>query len=1465
MHLIKRGFVAFLVIFNVFIYDLDASNGYPTLPDTLSATMSGGGQICQNGGGTNLVITFTGDGPYTFVYGVLVSGVPQPQPAIVTTSNPLLIPVNPTLGTFYLPLSVSNASASGNVWGQAAVFVFNPSTAVMTGSASFCDSVDTEISIDFTGTGPFNIFYTKDGLPQPVISTFEDPFFLPVLTDTTTTFVLTGVESPGCVGNAIGDATITVRYTPTYSELSFDCDPVAEQYVLSFDVTSFVPPLSLVSGAGSFSGFHFTSSPTPADSLFKIVFHDGGMCGDVVISGGAECSCLTDAGVLDTIPKIVCPGSSLGFSGDFSTGFILDANDTLQYALVTDSTSAWKQHIIAWSDQFYFPSAPQNTVYDTFVYFVVAVAGNHVGGTLDLTDPCLDLSNFVPVMYRSNPEGSWGSLSGVDTNGNACLGDTVRVCVLLSGLPPFKLSYNLNGLDIHLNGIQSHKVEIPVVLSGQSHLKLVSLSDRFCAGSVTAEEIGLDVNPPPFITNLTAECGYYQSFYTVSFDAVGMPPFSVAGLSGTFIGNRFSSAPILAGAPYNIMLNDSNLCGIDTASGIEACPCLTRAGDLTQGMINLCYGDTYTGQFPTNIHLESGDSIYCVLIRAGSNDVVAYSDAAGNGASFAFGGSLQAGMAYQLAFFAGKNIQGALPDLTHPCLSIATGEIIMWDSPVSALMVGDTIVCASNPGSVSVQCAGDPPFVLFYLENGLGVWRNGLNVGTNNFMVNGTTTTTFTPVSITNLHGCLGTVSGVGQVLVSAVPEIENLIKQCDYDTDRYRIHFGVSNGTQENTPYTVSGIAGIFSDTLFTSNYQLNAYPYTVVIASADGCTATTSGISECVCPTFSGSLDTSAISICLPASQLEVPYLMNNSLDTGDIQRFILCTSASQLPLGVLASSGTPVFTNPEVLVPESWYEVVAVAGNDDGSGNILWSDPCLSVSAPLRVRVLSPPEVFLPEDTTLCKGGVAEFNLQFSGKPPFIVNYQLDGNTLPVLISNDYTFNLTSQNVQSRQAFTLTGLIDAQCPGFVSDTMVIAVYPTPFLTLSGDTTLCEGGAANLAFYGTGGSIFDVNLQWGGSLEKFNGLKSGETRILNFPVGSDSVSYFKILGFEIPENDCPVEVGDSVVVRVDRPTVQLSGSSDAGFGVTCTGDTDGYIVAIASGIPPFVYTWNGGLSGDTISGVGAGNFLVTVTDQIGCTATSTYTITEPPRLKASAEGFDPWCAGGVGQIFLSAIEGGVGPFVAGIEPGGLFLADTLPMLLGELAKGAYNMVVEDSKGCSIDTLVILSDPPELALELGPDLVVELGDSIRVAVMVIGGTPPYTWNWKGGRISMGVLLDTPSNPTEYVVTITDANGCQTVDAVAVSISVNQQAYIPNVINKHEAENSKLTVYAGKQVTKVEYFNVFDRWGGVVYANTNFLPNDPAQGWDGRNANPGVYVYMVSLLLRDGSTRFLIGDVTLLP
>jgi gliding motility-associated-like protein len=104
---------------------------------------------------------------------------------------------------------------------------------------------------------------------------------------------------------------------------------------------------------------------------------------------------------------------------------------------------------------------------------------------------------------------------------------------------------------------------------------------------------------------------------------------------------------------------------------------------------------------------------------------------------------------------------------------------------------------------------------------------------------------------------------------------------------------------------------------------------------------------------------------------------------------------------------------------------------------------------------------------------------------------------------------------------------------------------------------------------------------------------------------------------------------------------------------------------------------------------------------------------------------------------------------------------------------------------------------------------------------------------------------------------------------VKVQVIQDLPAFIPNVFSPNgDGVNDGFTIFGGPAIDEVESLRVFHRWGGMVFENENFQPNDPRLGWDGRSGNgqmlnPAVFVFFARVRYLDGAVEEFAGDVTL--
>ncbi|SDN14186.1 SprB repeat-containing protein, partial [Kriegella aquimaris] len=193
------------------------------------------------------------------------------------------------------------------------------------------------------------------------------------------------------------------------------------------------------------------------------------------------------------------------------------------------------------------------------------------------------------------------------------------------------------------------------------------------------------------------------------------------------------------------------------------------------------------------------------------------------------------------------------------------------------------------------------------------------------------------------------------------------------------------------------------------------------------------------------------------------------------------------------------------------------------------------------------------------------------------------------------------------------------------------------------------------------------------------------------------------------------------------------------------------------------------------TISGLPAGNYTVTVRDlddpTAGCTVTLLQTINEPTVVTVSNVATQPTCVDD-GSVVITA-NGGSGGFtyeilqpdtvVLGPQSGNLFTG------LNQL--GLHTITVTDTNGCTETDTFTLTAPalPTASIDPASDLCFDSSNagSATVVVGATGGSGSYVYSMNGGSLRTS---NTFANlvPGNYTFQVRDTNGC--VDDIAFTI-----------------------------------------------------------------------------------------------
>ena len=141
--------------------------------------------------------------------------------------------------------------------------------------------------------------------------------------------------------------------------------------------------------------------------------------------------CPTDAGTMleQTLHACINVPATLTHNADE----VLDNDDLLQFILFSDPSDTLGSIIVTSNTPaFIFNPATMQT---GVTYYVAAIAGNNVGGNVDLNDPCFDISNAAQLIWHPLPE-----VELQTDNSDVCPGGCRTLTATLTGTPPFTLT-----------------------------------------------------------------------------------------------------------------------------------------------------------------------------------------------------------------------------------------------------------------------------------------------------------------------------------------------------------------------------------------------------------------------------------------------------------------------------------------------------------------------------------------------------------------------------------------------------------------------------------------------------------------------------------------------------------------------------------------------------------------------------------------------------------------------------------------------------------------------------------------------------------------------------------------------------------------------------------------------------------------------------------------------------------------
>ena len=343
--------------------------------------------------------------------------------------------------------------------------------------------------------------------------------------------------------------------------------------------------------------------------------------------------------------------------------------------------------------------------------------------------------------------------------------------------------------------------------------------------------------------------------------------------------------------------------------------------------------------------------------------------------------------------------------------------------------------------------------------------------------------------------------------------------------------------------------------------------------------------------------------------------------------------------------------------------------------------------------------------------------------------------------------------SQNYYNNDG--VSDILDANgCPTTASNTLTINVTTCPTPVLSSNGPICPGATLNLFSQYSG----NASYYWTGP----NGFTSALQNPSIPNVTSANAGTYTI-NYTFPGLTCLVDTSIAVTIYT-VPVIQSSSFVNP----SCFGNANGSASVTVSGTGPFTYLWSNGATTSSISNLVAGNYSVTIRNSNNCTTIQNFTLTQPLILGASASvtsnynGFNVSCRNSTNGSSNLAITGGTSPYSVVWSNG------ATTQNLSNIGAGTYTVTVTDSKGCTANSSVTLTQPTTLQLGAVNQTNVSCfgGNNGALDITVSGSVPAYSYAWSNSATSQDI-----SNLTvgTYTITITDANNCTTNNSYTIT------------------------------------------------------------------------------------------------
>jgi len=239
---------------------------------------------------------------------------------------------------------------------------------------------------------------------------------------------------------------------------------------------------------------------------------------------------------------------------------------------------------------------------------------------------------------------------------------------------------------------------------------------------------------------------------------------------------------------------------------------------------------------------------------------------------------------------------------------------------------------------------------------------------------------------------------------------------------------------------------------------------------------------------------------------------------------------------------------------------------------------------------------------------------------------------------------------------------------------------------------------------------------------------------------------------------------------IDVTEPTAVSANT--ASTPTSCNGLSDGTAsVEGADGIAPYTYQWDANAfnqTTQTVTGLSAGNYNVTITDANDCEFVANVTVEEPDAIELSIEMMPVNCIDGDDGSATVTATGGTGNYTFEWDAA---TGNQTGATATNLIAGNYSVTVFDENNCFTTTSITITQPATAVTAFGVDSQVSCAGDMDgfVSVIPAGGTGAFSFEWSSNTGNQSTQTAENLGAGDYTVTISDANGCTTTAAASIT------------------------------------------------------------------------------------------------